>query len=208
MNLRKWFFLFWTTLAVGAVTTAVSGLIMQITDSEFGFLGIEATGFNALMMALVGTMIGAFSHMGFFAYLTLNYIALSILRKKYLWNTLQAYTTLFVLLGLGYILYENREQVGGWLFYVLPVVLFALSWAVSVIKVKRTNQSALVPTLFLMVVATVIEGWPALSGEESNANAVIFMFIPLFVCNAYQILQLHRILKQPEADSAVTKSVS
>ncbi|GGG07358.1 KinB-signaling pathway activation protein [Paenibacillus abyssi] len=201
MNIRKWFFLFWSCMAVGAVTTAITGSIMQWTDQSFGFMGLEAAGFNALMMALVGTMIGAFSQMGFFAYLTLNYIALSVFRKKYLWNALQAYTTIFAVFLLGYVLYENRAALNNWMFWALPLVLAVFSWIVGVIKVKQTNRSAFIPTLFLMYVGTTLEAWPALGGEN-NASAVIFMFIPLFVCNAYQILLLHRILKPAATDSA------
>ncbi|WP_157272982.1 KinB-signaling pathway activation protein [Paenibacillus daejeonensis] len=187
-------------MAVGAVVTAVTGSIMQWTDQEFGFMGLEAAGFNAAMMALVGTMIGAFSQMGFFAYLTLNYIALSILRKKYLWNALQAYTSLFALLALGYMLYENRASFNNWLFWVLPIVLGLIALTVANIKTQQTNKTAFVPTMFLMIVVTFIEAWPAL-GSENNATAVIFMFVPLIACNAYQILMLHRLLK-PRAEGA------
>ncbi|MFS0724438.1 KinB-signaling pathway activation protein [Paenibacillus sp. 1P07SE] len=206
MNLKKWFFLFWSCMALGAVATAITGSIMQWTDQDFGFMGLEAAGFNAAMMALVGTMIGAFSQMGFFAYLTLNYIALSILRKKYLWNALQAYTTLFGLLALGYILYENRASFNNWLFWVLPVVLAAIAFTVATVKTRQTNKSAFVPTMFLMIVVTFIEAWPAL-GSENNASAVIFMFVPLIVCNAYQILMLHRLIKpRVEEDTAGAKA--
>ncbi|XEC94586.1 KinB-signaling pathway activation protein [Paenibacillus tarimensis] len=202
MNLRKWFFLFWSCMAVGAVITAVTGSIMQWTDQSFGFMGLEAAGFNAAMMALVGTMIGAFSQMGFFAYLTLNYIALSIFRKKYLWSALQAYTTLFSVVAFGYILYENRAGLNNWMFWVLPLSLAVLSWGVAYIKVKQTNPTAFIPTLFLMFVGTMIEAWPTLS-EGNNATAIIFMMVPLFACNAYQILMLHRILKPKTTESAV-----
>src|SRR5690606_16457176 len=117
--------------------------------SSFGFMGIGAAGFNAGMMLLSGIMIGAFSHMGFFAYLTLNYIALSVFRKQYLWNALQAYTTIFGVFLFGYLLYENRDSLGNVFYWLLPLLLAAGSWIVAVIKTKQTNRAALVPTLFL-----------------------------------------------------------
>ncbi|UVI29780.1 KinB-signaling pathway activation protein [Paenibacillus spongiae] len=201
MNLRKWFFLFWSTAAVGAVVTIIIGTIMQWTDASFGFMGLEAAGFNALMMALVGLMFGVFSQMGFFAYLTLNYIALSVLRKKYLWNALQAYTTLFAIGGMGYILYQNREAFqNNWLFWVLPLALAAASWMVSYFKVKQTNNGAFIPTLFLLFVVTMLEAWPTLSGE-SNPTAIVFMMVPLFACNAYQIMWLHRLLRKDTTET-------
>jgi len=201
VNLRKLFFLFWSTAAVGAAVTIVIGTIMQWTDASFGFMGLEAAGFNALMMALVGLMFGVFSQMGFFAYLTLNYIALSVLRKKYLWNALQAYSTVFAVGGLGYILYQNREAFhNNWLFWVLPLALAAASWLVSYLKVKQTNNGAFIPTLFLLFVGTMLEAWPTLS-SESNSTAIVFMMVPLFVCNAYQIMWLHRLLRRETTET-------
>lgn len=189
-------------MAVGAVVTIVSGSIMQWTDQSFGFMGLEAAGFNAFMMAMVGLLIGAFSQMGFFAYLTLNYIALSIFRKSYLWNALQGYTTLFAVFGLGYMLYEQRTN--NWFFWVLPLVLLVCSLAVAYVKIKQTKPSAFVPTTFLMFFVTFVEAWPALQGE-TNISAIVFMIIPLFVCNAYQILMLHRLLhKNTTTDSATS----
>ncbi len=205
MTLRKWFFLFWSTMALGAVVCIVAGAIMLLTDQEFGFLGMEATGFNVLMMGISGLMIGAFSQMGFFAYLTLNYIALSVFRRKYLWNALQGYTTLFAVFGLGYVLYEERTN--DWFFWVLPLILFAASLAVSWLKVKQTNNSAFIPTMFLLFVVTFVEAWPALQGA-TNVAAIVFMMIPLFVCNAYQNIMMHRLLGAKEADSAVATAKS
>lgn len=199
MNLKKWFFLFWSSMAVGAVVCVVTGAVMQWTDPEFGFLGFKAVGFNALMMAMVGLMIGAFSQMGFFAYLTLNYIALSVFGKKYLWNALQGYTTIFAAIGLGYLLYEQR--MNNWFFWLLPLFLLICSALVSWLKVKQTNKTAFVPTMFLMFVITFIEAWPALQGE-TNVSAIVFMMVPLFVCNAYQIMMMHRLLKKETTGQA------
>lgn len=192
-------------MAIGALVCVIVGSIMLLTNQEFGFLGFEATGFNAMMMAISGLMIGAFSQMGFFAYLTLNYIALSVFRKKYLWNTLQGYTTLFAVFGLGYVLYEDRTN--NWFFWVLPLVVLVLSFATTWLKVKQTNKSAFIPTMFLMFVVTFIEAWPALQGE-TNIAAIIFMMSPLFVCNAYQNMMMHRLLKKDTANPAVTPAKS
>ncbi len=205
MTLRKWFFLFWSTMAVGALVCIVCGSIMLLTDQEFGFLGFEATGFNALMMGISGLMIGAFSQMCFFAYLTLNYIALSVFRRKYLWNALQGYTTFFAIFGLGYVLYEDRTN--GWFFWVLPLLLLAASLLFTWLKVKQTNQSAFIPTMFLLFVVTFIESWPALQGE-TNIPAIVFMMVPLFLCNAYQNMMMHRLLKKETADSAAIPAKS
>ncbi|MCR2807346.1 KinB-signaling pathway activation protein [Paenibacillus soyae] len=205
MNIRKWFFLFWSTMVVGCLVCVVCGSVMLLTDQDFGFLGIDVTGFNALMMGISGLMIGAFSQMGFFAYLTLNYIALSVFRKKYLWNALQAYTTAFAVFGLGYVLYEDRTN--DWFFWVLPLVVVVASLFMSWIKVKQTNRSAFIPTMFLLFVVTFVEAWPALQGE-TNIAAIVFMMFPLFICNAYQNMMMHRLLKKESADSAAVPAKS
>lgn len=204
VNIRKWFFLFWSTMAIGAVVTTIVGSLMQWTDRSFGFVGVEAAGFNAGMMALVGLLFGAFSQMGFFSYLTLNYIALSVLRRGYLWNALQAYTALFALGGIGYLLYQDRTSLNNdWIFWVLPLGLAIGAYGVAYYKSKLTNNNAFIPTLFLQIVVTVIESWKALQGEGANVNAMVFMVVPMFACNAYQILLLHRLVrKEQTADSA------
>jgi len=185
---------------VGGVVTMISGSIMSWLDKDFGFLGLEAAGFNALMMLLVGMMFGAFSQMGFFAYLTLNYIALSIFRKKYLWNALQGYTTIFAVGLTGYMLYEGRTN--NWFFWVLPLALLIISLITSWFKVKQTNKTAFIPTMFLLFTVTIIEAWPALQ-DETNLSAIVFMIIPLFACNAYQNHMMHRLLNTKTAEKAV-----
>jgi KinB signaling pathway activation protein len=210
MNLRKLFFLFWSSMALGAVTCTVLGLALQFTDQSYGFLKAEETGYNALMMAISGLMIGVFAMMGFFAYLTVNYIALSIFRQKYVWTLLQGYTSIFATFALGYMLYGDRARLSNWLYWVLPIALAIGSVLVAYFKAKQTNRSAFVPTIFLMFVVTVLEAWPSINGE-TNAVSVIFMITPLFICNAYQIMWLHRLVgtTDEKTDSAnVAKSAS
>ncbi|NBC73302.1 KinB signaling pathway activation protein [Paenibacillus sacheonensis] len=191
-------------MVVGGVVSAIVGTVMQWVDPDFGILGLKATGFNLLTMALVGLLFGAFSQMGFFSYLTLNYIALSVLRKGYLWNALQAYTSLFALGGVGYILYKDRGTLDNdWIFWVLPLVLLLASWAVAYVKAKQTNNNAFIPTLFLCIVVTLLEAWQSL---QSNVSAMTFMVIPMFVCNAYQILWLHRLLRKEQTTESASSN--
>jgi len=202
MTLRKLFFLFWSSMAIGGGACLVLGLALQFTDQSYGFLKAGETGYNALMMAISGLMIGVFAMMGFFAYLTLNYIALSITRQKFMWTTLQGYTSVFAVAALGYMLYGYKDKLGDWLYWALPIALAIGSIAVAIIKVRLTNKSAFVPTVFFMFVVTILEGWPSISGE-TNSVSVIFMVTPLFLCNTYLILMLHKVLGgNKEADSA------
>jgi KinB signaling pathway activation protein len=107
-------------------------------------------------------------------------------------------------------LYGDRERLSNWLYWVLPIALAIGSVLVAYFKAKQTNRSAFVPTIFLMFVVTVLEAWPSINGE-TNAVSVIFMITPLFICNAYQIMWLHRLVgtTNEKTDSAnVAKSAS
>lgn len=185
-------------MGLGAAVCMIVGLIMILTDQELGFLSLDETGVNLLMMFLAGIMIGAFSQMGFFAYLTLNYIALSVFRQKYLWNALQGYTTLFGTGLLGYVLY--LERTNNWFFWVMPAVLLVMALIGGWIKVKQTKRAAFIPTIFLLFVVTAIEAYPAIQGE-TNMLAVIFMTLPLYACNFYQNYLMTKLTKKETAES-------
>lgn len=198
VTLKKWFFLFWSTMGIGALVSMVVGYVMLVTNQDLGFLGFEETGFNLLMMFLGGIMIGAFSQMGFFAYLTLNYIALSVFRQKYLWNALQGYTSVFAVVLLGYILYQDRTN--DWFFWVMPLVLFIMALVGAWLKVKQTRRASFIPTLFLLFVVTAVEAYPAIQGE-TNMLGVVFMVLPLYACNFYQNYLMTKLTKKETADS-------
>lgn len=99
-------------------------------------------------------------------------------------------------------LFNKREILSSYLFIIVPAVLVLGTLAVCFFKVKQTNPSAFIPTAFLMFTVTFIEAWPAMSDGNANTPGIIFMFVPLFVCNAYQIMMLHRVLKNKTTESA------
>lgn len=210
MTIRNWLSLFTKTIGLGGLICVVLGLLMMFTNTEFGFFKIElvegsrfgAIIVNVLLMFFAGCTIGAFCHMGFFAYLTLNYIALSIFRKKYLWYAVQAYTTVFALGLIGYLLYTSRSN--NIFFWAFPLVLGLASLLFAYLKVKATKKEAFIPTMFLLVVITVILSTPVLK-LEYNLSAVLFMVAPVFFCNVYQNYRLGVITgKDKEADSIST----
>ncbi|KHF28867.1 hypothetical protein LR68_02251 [Anoxybacillus sp. BCO1] len=59
---------------------------------------------------------------------------------------------------------------------------------------RETNKEAFIPALFFMVVVTVIEWFPVLRINEENW--LYLMLFPLLICNAYQLLMLHRLLRK------------
>lgn len=193
MTLRKWFHLFWTTLVLGIVVSTGVGLILQFSDKEFSVMGLSAVGFNLVNMILGGATISVLSQMGFFAYLIVRFIAVGIIRSKTVWDLLQLAVVIVVLFDLVYLRKTNfntSESLLG--YFIMPTCVLVISLAVSYWKVKMTNKNAFIPTLFFMTAVTVLEAVPALKLDNSASS--LFMLAPLFVCNAWQILTLHKIL--------------
>ena len=195
LTIRKWFFLFWTTLAIGTAAGMITGAVLKWTMDEFALLDPSLGVYEWLFLLFgVGT-ISVLSQMGFFAYLTVRYIALGFVRGKVLyWDILQVVFVVVTLFDLVYLRYVNFAEPGEPLagYFVLPAFVLAVSVAVSYVKVKMTNRSAFVPTLFFMSTVTVLESVPAL--KLNDTGYTIVMIVPLLVCNAWQILMLHRIL--------------
>ncbi|GMX60221.1 KinB signaling pathway activation protein KbaA [Paenibacillus elgii] len=191
MTLRKWFYLFWTTLLIGAVTAVIAGLVLQLTDQQVE-LGGKQIGFSVITMILGGATISVLSQMGFFAYLIVRYIIGGILRK-WAWDIVQVIITVIVLFDLIYLRYASSEQQMSWgVYMILPLSLIIVSIGVAWWKVKMTNRSATTPTLFFMIAVTAIEAIPSL--RLDNAASTIFMMVPLYLCNAWQILILSKVL--------------
>ncbi|WEK53773.1 MAG: KinB-signaling pathway activation protein [Candidatus Cohnella colombiensis] len=208
MNLRKWMKLFLMSIMIGALASAVTGIVMMLTDQEFQVTGTSGWLFNIAMMALIGLTFGAFSHMGFFAYLMLNYIARSIIKRPYIWLSLQAFVAVFALAEIGYWTFESEFPT--YVYWAVPLVLLVVSTLVAWRKTSETSSGAWIPTLFFLIVVTTVESVPAF--RTGSISSLIFQMVPLFVCNAYQIMQLHRILgneaKAPIASNPKTSKAS
>lgn len=195
MNLKKWSYLFWTTTCIGGAISLVIGLALQVFQGEMGnFRGPVDILLNVLQLILSGCMISVYSQMGFFAYLTLNYIAIGLFKKG--WPYVQVVLTVIALLDLMFLrmlLVDRPEGAakGGYEDILLGVVVLVFAVVVSYWKVKATNTSALIPTLFFMIAITTVE---TLSALNIGNTATWFVYIPLAICNAYQILMLHRLV--------------
>ncbi|WP_282937986.1 KinB-signaling pathway activation protein [Paenibacillus sp. RC67] len=192
MTLRKWFYLFWTTLFIGAISALVIGIILQTNDQQFSFLNGSAVGYNIVTMLLGGATISVLSQMGFFAYLIIRFIAIGIVRSKWVWDVLQIVLVIIALIDLVYLRDANAQE--SWLSYTtLPLMMLIVGLGISYWKVKLTNRNGFIPTLFFMIVVTAIEAVPAL--RLDTAASTIFMMVPLIASNAWQILILSKVLK-------------
>ncbi|WP_413373776.1 KinB-signaling pathway activation protein [Paenibacillus taichungensis] len=190
MNLRKWFFLFWSALLIGAAGSLVTGLIMMLVNGE------KTNGMTDFLIYLLilfgsGIMISVYSQMGFFAYLILNYMGKGVFSKRS-WQIVQIVLTVLALLDVMFLrlfVGGERERLSD---IVLGIIILAAGIVTAYVKVKQTHISALVPTLFFMVAVTVVETIGVLRIDVNAAT--IFIVVPLLICNAYQMLILHRLV--------------
>ncbi|MCZ8523734.1 MULTISPECIES: KinB-signaling pathway activation protein [Paenibacillus] len=193
MTLRKWFYLFWTTMFIGAGTALVAGLFLQLSDQEVTWGGKEM-GFSAATMLLGGATISVLSQMGFFAYLIFRYMVMGMIRNKGTWNMLQLIVIIIVMFDLIYLRYTGSSGEKGWTaFLILPLFVALSGFGAAWWKVRMTNASSWIPTLFFMIAVTAIEAVPSL--RLNNAPSTVFMMVPLISCNAWQILILSKVLK-------------
>ncbi|MFC7061863.1 KinB-signaling pathway activation protein [Halobacillus seohaensis] len=191
MNSRKWVRLFLTALVIGGGLTLLSSFIIKsesYTEVLQPFQMFELIGLILFFTGL-GFIFSVISQMGFFAYLTIHQFGRGMFRRS--WSVIQLFLIAFTLFDLIYFRYQGEESVSIWPYVFVALGLLLVSLFVSFIKAKETNKHAFIPALFFMVVVTSIEWVPAL--RASSSDYIWLMIIPLLVCNAYQLLILHRL---------------
>ncbi|OFD68110.1 KinB signaling pathway activation protein [Bacillus mycoides] len=198
MNSRKWVRLFFTTLFLGGISTIFIGFVLEWDKYAKFFQNFDGKEILAVSFWLmgVGFIFSVISQMGFFAYLTIHRFGLGMFRSSSLWNAVQLFFIAFVLFDFVYlrsVLIANGEVSLGNNILVAGM-LFVFGAIVAYIKSKETNKKAFVPALFFMVVVTILEWVPAL--RINDTDWLYLMVIPLLLCNAYQLLVLHRLIGQ------------
>jgi KinB signaling pathway activation protein len=196
VNSRKWVRLFFTTLFLGGISTVIIGFVLEWDKYAKFFQNFDGKEILAVSFWLmgVGFIFSVISQMGFFAYLTIHRFGLGMFRSSSLWNIVQLFFIAFVLFDFVYlrsVLIANGEVSLGNNILVAGV-LFMFGAIVAYIKSKETNKKAFVPALFFMVVVTILEWVPAL--RINDTDWLYLMVIPLLLCNAYQLLILHRLI--------------
>lgn len=192
LSIKKWFHLFWTTLLIGAGGAVIAGLALQFVNGTIDFKSVGDFFLYPLILLGYGMLVSVYSQLGFFAYLILNYMGNGVFPQK-VWKYIQLVLSVLALLELIFL----RTVVGGdrnvMSDLILGIVILLAAIIVSYFKVKSTNSSALIPTLFFMTAISIVEVIGVLRiGVDS---ATVFIVVPLIACNAFQILMLHRILK-------------
>ncbi|WP_106406368.1 KinB-signaling pathway activation protein [Bacillus marinisedimentorum] len=195
MTIRKWMYLFISTLIVGGAAALVTGFAIGFKE----YTGLIASGEILQLLSVIVWMIGlglmfsVLSQMGFFAYLTVHRFGLGLFRSVSLWNAVQLVLTAFVLFDLIYLRYTAFASEGASLGpYVVPaLLLLAYGLVIAYVKMKQTNRGAFVPALFFMTVVTIIEWFPAL--RQNDQDWMYLMLFPLLASNTWQLLLLHRL---------------
>lgn len=200
VTLRKWFYWFWTTLLLGMAAGGAAGLIILAAFPEFSLLENMRPGFNALNLVFLlvgGALISIFSQMGFFAYLIMRYLMLGIFRSNRLWEWVQIFLIIVIGVDAVTLRWMTFGGVESRIYTVLlPLAVFAVSLAVSYVKVKQTNGRAFIPTLFFVFAVSILEAVPAL--RVSSIPSQLLMLSGLLACNAWQILLLHKLAPKKE----------
>ncbi|GGA87977.1 KinB-signaling pathway activation protein [Ornithinibacillus halotolerans] len=201
MNTRKVVNLFFKTLAIGGLV----GLIVSFFVNIGGAYTENLQPFN--LMGLVGVILFFIGHgllysvvsqTGFFAYLYVHRLGLSIFRS--FWPIVQVVLIIFVLFDLVYFPYKGSDGEVSLIWFILGAfLLLTYSWIIAKIKAKETKAHAFIPALFFMVVFTVIEWVPALRIGFVGADFSLIMVLTLLACNTYQLLILHRLHNSPKA---------
>lgn len=198
LSIRYWVHLFLSTLWIGGLVTLVFGLGLDWHHythslSKGSFLDVFK---SSLLLFGTGCLFSVLSQMGFFAYLTIHRIFLGMFGSVSLWNKVQVMIVAFVFFDLVYFRYMAFAHRGESfiVFFLLPLLLLGVSYGIALWKKKETNHYALVPTFFFMFVITTLEWTPVL--RENAFQWLVMMGAALIICNAYQVLKLHRILQK------------
>jgi KinB signaling pathway activation protein len=193
--------LFFSTLFLGGITTGIVGFIVRWDEFEPYFSNLQIIDIIMTLFWLIGVglIFSILSQMGFFAYLTVHRFGLGIFKSHKLWNAVQVILIVFVLFDLVYLRYSSFAKGGESIFPYIGLAFFVaiVGLIVANIKAKQTNREAFIPALFFMVVVTTIEWVPVLRVNENSW--IYLMLIPLLVCNAYQLLILHKINEKSNA---------
>ncbi|WP_114572141.1 KinB-signaling pathway activation protein [Exiguobacterium flavidum] len=190
MKIKGFLKMFWMTLLIG---TAFGFVLNLIAEPQY----VQDQSVAGYVVALTySSTWTAISLMGFFAYLILHRVGLDLFRGAKLWNRVQVVLIAFALFdgiylrGLAFGFDRMPLYIGE--MAVLALVAFLVARA----KARETNFTAFIPTMFLMTVITLIEWIPALQATE-NRGMLWASLATLVMCNAYQILMLHRLQEVP-----------
>lgn len=194
MNSRKMVQMFFKTLFIGGVVGLIASFFIQWQE-YLNFInpfdGIELLGVFLFFLgyALVFTVI---SQTGFFAYLFVHRFGQNFFRS--FWPTVQLLLIAFALFDM---IYFSSNEIPLVFKFVMTAVILVSGIIVARIKVKQTNKTAFIPTMFVMIVVVALE--LSLVLRAGDVSFILLMLVPVLITTAYQVLILHEVTKVDEA---------
>lgn len=195
MNSRKLVGMFLKTLFIGGFVSLITSVFVKRAEfanaiSSFDFMDL----FGLIVFFIgLGFVFSIISQTGFFAYLFINRLGLSVFRS--FWPTVQVVLIAFVVFDLVYFPYKGSDgEFPLYLLILMALSILGYGWIIARIKANQTHPRAFIPALFLMVVMTSIEWVPGL--RASGTDYAWLMITTLLACNTYQLLILHHLTKE------------
>lgn len=189
--------MFFKTLFIGGIVGLLTSFFVKTSEymailKPFDFM--ELIGLLLFFTGL-GLVFSVVSQTGFFAYLFIHRYGQNFFRS--FWPTVQLLLIAFVAFDLIYFPYKASDgEIPLFVFILMTVFIIIVGLVVAQNKSKKTNRTAFIPTLFVMVVITALE-W-SLVLRAGDLDYMLLMLMPLLAANAYQILILHEVTKLDE----------
>lgn len=181
MTLRKFAFMVFTTIGIGMGVGLIHSISKLFTDMGV-FFGLQVGGF-----------VSTTALMGFWAYLTLNFLVRGLIPPR-LWQSIQLLLIAVIFVDMIYLRYINEGQTGSiWPFVGYASWPLAIALIVAYAKAKLSGASAFVPAIFFLYVFTVVEWYVALKFDIAGLTTVVGTI--LLAANSYLILILGRLLR-------------
>lgn len=188
MNSRKLVHMFFKTLFIGGIVGFITSIFVnwqQYIQFLSPFEGIELLGVILFFVgyALVFTVV---SQTGFFAYLFIHRFGEGFFKS--FWPIVQI---LLVLLALFDMVYFSSKDIPLWFKFTYAGLILVTALIVAKVKVNKTNATAFIPSVFLMVVVIALE--ISLVLRAGDVQFIILMVVTVLTATAYQLLVLHEV---------------
>lgn len=190
MKLDRFLFLMFSTVFLGAIVgilASASGIWIHV----YWFTGLIEGGFLATT-----------SLMGFWAYLTMNFIArMTVPRRVWVWAQLLVIALVtYDMLGLRYqnvVAFHPHHHAPYSTFFVQGLWPLVVALVAAIVKRRMSGKGSYIPTVFYLYVFTVVDWLLVIwfyTGPIANETGIVMM-----ACNIYLILMLGKLLtKRPE----------
>src|SRR5699024_4049447 len=189
--------MFFKTLFLGGAIGLLTSFLVKTSEYTAVLIPFDFMELIGLLLFFtgLGLVFTVVSQTGFFAYLFIHRYGQNFFRS--FWPAVQLLIIAFVIFDLIYFPYKGADgKIPLSVFILLTTFIVVFGIIIAQIKSKKTNKTAFIPTLFVMVVLLALE-W-SLVLRAGDIDYMLLMLMPLLATNAYQILVLHEVTKLDE----------